>query len=87
MFIKIPVYWAEDEWEEKEDLGQAIDYYIGDLVINSDNIAAYHADKDGYTMIKLNNGETYRSPVSFEAFEKMYPDLKHAAEIYTTFKN
>ena len=75
MFIKIPVFWAPDDYEEKEACGVKFKYSLDDLVVNTDQICAYHANDDGETVIKLSNGESYRSPVDFKEFAVRFPEL------------
>jgi len=81
MYISVPVYWAEDEWEKKEDLGMDIETNIGELTINTSHIVAHHTTDDGDTMIRLSNGECFKSPVVHVDFKKMINDIDIAIEL------
>ena len=84
MFITIPVYWAEDEWEKKEDLGMDVESTIGDLNINVNLIVAHHVTDDGGTMIRLANGECFKSPVIHADFKEMINQIHVAIELKAT---
>ena len=78
MFIKIPVYWSE----ENEDLGLNKDKYsTGEITISSDHICAHHADDNGELTLRLTNGEIFRSPLEYKQFEKEYPELMARLEL------
>ena len=86
MFIKIPVFFINDD---DSDIipGKDIGVTEGELYVNVSTICAYHSDDNGYTMIRLSNGDVFRSPIEFGAFVKMFPDLLATLEIYTTTEN
>jgi len=87
MFVKIPVYWAEDDFEKKEDLGVDIEYTEGFIVLNTNLLCAYHPDDNGLTLLRLANGDVMRSPIPFDTFEKMFNDLLTTAELYISTEN
>lgn len=63
MYLEIEVYWAEDEWEKKEDLGMDIESNLGTIFLNTNHIVAHHPNDEGDTMIRMVNGEIFRSPI------------------------
>lgn len=75
MFIKIPVFWAPDDCEEKEACNLKISYTLDDLVINTDQICGYHANDSGETMVRMANGDIFRSPIDFKEFSVRFPEL------------
>ena len=84
MYIELPVYWAEDEWEKKEDLGMNVETNLGTISINTNHIVAHHADDKGETMLRLTNGECFRSPIKHEEFSKMLNEMSVAIELKLT---
>jgi hypothetical protein len=81
MYISIPVFWAEDEWERKEDLGLDIETNLGELTINTNHIVAHHSTDDGCTMIRLTNAECFKSPIAHEDFKHTIGDIDIAIEL------
>jgi hypothetical protein len=73
MFVKIPVYWVNDDYNE--DLGTPPKYTPGELIVNTDQICAYHANDNGETMVRLSNAEVFRCPLEFKQFQEMFPML------------
>ena len=90
MFVKIPVFWAEDDFEKKEEIfgdKAKIEFTEGFMVINTNHICAYHPDDENFTMIRLSNGDVMRSPIAFDVFEKMFPELLSVGELYISSEN
>lgn len=81
MYLELEVYWAEDEWEKKEDLGMDIETDLGVIFLNTNNISAHHANDNGETMIRMNNGECFRSPVAHESFIDLMNEITLKVEI------
>lgn len=84
MYITIPVLWVDDDWERQEDLGQEVEYHEDDLSINTNNITAYHKDDEGTLMIRLNNGDVFRSRIQFEAFVALLNECNVQVELKYT---
>lgn len=87
MFIKIPVFWAPDDYEEKETCKLKVDYTQDDLVINTDQICGYHANDTNETMIRMANGDIFRSPIEFKQFQKEFPMLIARLELVISGDN
>lgn len=81
MFIKLQVFWAEEQTEQDEVLGREPEFTLDYIVINSDYIIEYHPDDSGQTMISMLNGVTYRCPVSFDDFSEKYPECMARMEL------
>ena len=84
MYITLPVLWADDDWERQEDLGQEVEYHEGDLSINTNHIVGYHKDDEGVTMIRLSNGDVFRSRIKFDAFVQLLNECTVQVELTVT---
>jgi hypothetical protein len=84
MFLTIPVLWVADDWERQEDLGQEVEYTEGDLTINTAHIVAYHKDDDNCLMIRLTNGDVFRSRLCFDAFKKLLRECEITVDLQVT---
>ena len=84
MYIQIPVLWVDDDWERQEDLGQDVEYHEGDLSINTNHIVGYHKDDDNCLMIRLTNGDVFRSRIKFEAFVDLLNECLVQVELKVT---
>ena len=81
MFIKIPVFWAPEDFEEKESCMLEVKFTIDVLVVNTDQICGYYGNDKGETMIYLSNGNIHRSPIAYKQFDKEFPDLVARMEL------
>jgi hypothetical protein len=68
-FLEIPIFFVEDDVEQKEACNLEPRYYIDNMTINTKMICAYCKKDNGHPHIKMVNGEDYESPMSFEEFE------------------
>ncbi len=84
MYLELQVYWAEDEWEKKEDLGMDIKTDLGTIFINTAHIVAHHENDEGETMIRLVNGECFRSPIVHKDFKDLLNELIATIELKLT---
>lgn len=76
MFITIDVWWAPDNADEMEDLGQEIKYVIAPLELNTDHISAFHKNDNGELMVRIDNGDVFRSPVNYESFKSLVYEIE-----------
>ena len=81
MFIKIPVFWAPDNYEDLETCKLDVKFTQDDLIINTDQICGYHANDSGETMVRMANGDIFRSPIEFKQFQKEFPCLVARLEL------
>ena len=84
MYITIPVLWANDDWERQEDLGQEVEYQEADLSINTNHIVGYHKDDNNSLMIRLSNGDVFRSRIKYEAFVDLLNECLVQVELKMT---
>ena len=84
MFLTSPVLWVNDDWERQEDLGQEVEYTEGDLTINTAHIVAYHRDDEGCLMLRLTNGDVFRSRLKFESFKSLLKECEVTVELQVT---
>ena len=84
MYLTIPVLWVDDDWEKQEDLGREVEYTEGNISINTAHIVAYHQDDDGCLMIRLTNGDVFRSRLKFEAFKGLLKECEVTVELQIT---
>jgi hypothetical protein len=82
MYITIPVFWIDDDAERDEELtGKKPTYTTGDLSININHICAHHKDDNGATMVRLTNGDVFRSPVKYDAFVDLLGECYVSVEL------
>jgi len=81
MFLRIPVYWVEDNYESKEDCGIEPKYTLGDIVINTGQLCGYHVNDKDEVMIRMSNGDVFRTPFAYDNFVERYPDLMFKMEL------
>jgi hypothetical protein len=84
MYIVIPVLWVDDDWEKQEDLGREVEYTEGELTINTAHIVAYHKDDEGCTMLRLTNGDVFRSRLKFESLKSLLKECEITVELQVT---
>ena len=85
MFVKIPVYWVNDDYNE--DLGVEAQYTLGEINLNVNQICGYHANDKGETMIRMTSAEVFRTPIAYADFQKEFPELVSQLELMVTNEN
>ena len=80
-FITIPVLWAPDNLEELEDMGRKIEYIEGDYCFNVAHLVGYHKDDNNCLLIRLSNGDVFRSRLQFEAFKELLRATEVAVDL------
>ncbi len=68
-FISFPIYFTEDDYEKRENLGLAHETEISDMSINTQSICAYNAMDNGNVMVRMCNGDAYEVPLKLSLFE------------------
>jgi hypothetical protein len=82
MYISIPVFWIDDDAEREEDLtGKPLSYTQGELSINVNHICAHHKDDNGATMVRLANGDVFRSPLEYQSFVELLRECTIAVDL------
>jgi competence transcription factor ComK len=75
-FIKFPIFFAEDEFEKKENLGLAVNHTQGMISINTRQIIGYNAMDNGNTLLRMSNGDAYEIPLNEEEFEDLLTETE-----------
>ena len=72
MLIELTVYWFPDNYdpEEYQDMGKEPEMTKGIIIINTNHVVAYNPHEDGGTMVRLTNGENFKTTYPFEDFNE-----------------
>lgn len=70
-FIKFPIYFCDDDFEKKEDLGLKIEHTQGKISINTQQICAYNEMDNKNILIRMSNGDAYECPLTIDSFEDL----------------
>jgi hypothetical protein len=70
-FLQFPIYFAEDTFEAKENLGLPVEQNEGIMTINTQCICGYNESDDGDIMCRMANGDCWRLPLKRKDFESI----------------
>ena len=70
-FIEIPIYFSEDEAEEKENLGIPVKKTLGDITINTTYLLAFNGTQENTVFVRMSNGEGYECAMTRDEFEEL----------------
>jgi hypothetical protein len=75
MLLELNVYWYPEDYDPEEDefiRKKELVMVKGIMVINTDHIVAFDPhNPSGDTMVRLTNGEVFRSDMKFEHFREI----------------
>jgi hypothetical protein len=80
MYIKIPVYWDEDD----DEFGTKSNSDAVEMCINTNHICAHGESDGGSTLICMSNGMEYRSPILHKSFETLIDEISIAIDLKVT---
>lgn len=86
-FIRIPVLFADDEEEKKENLGIKAESSKGVIIINTHLICAYNEMDNGNTMARLANGDCIEAPMNIDEFEYLLSETEMILNLSDVFEN
>ncbi len=86
-FLSFPVYFSEDDFEEKENLGLAIKTTEGVVSINTQQIVAYNEMDNKHTMTRLSNGDCFECPLGLEEFENILSTVENIVDLSAISQN
>lgn len=70
-YLSFPMNFAEENSEQKEDLGFKPTTVKGIIVINTRMICAYNEMDSGNTLVRMSNGDAHDLPIKITKFEKL----------------
>lgn len=74
-YLKFPIYFIEDDFEKKENLGLKAEKTEGEISINTQMICAYNAMDNGNVLVRMASGECYEIPLDIDSFENLLADV------------
>lgn len=74
-YLKFPIYFCEDDFEKKENLGLKVEHTQGEICINTQMICAYNAMDNGNVLVRSANGDCYEIPMDIESFENLLAEV------------
>ena len=86
-FLKIPITFIEEDSDQAENLGLKPQESTGIITINTNLICAYNSTDEGYTMIRLANGDCAPIHMKEEEFEKLLSDVELIVKLSDVYEN
>lgn len=74
-FLTIKIIFAEDDFEQKENLGLEVHHSQGNMTINTCMIVGYNEMDNGNTLVRMANGDAYETAMGVDTFENRLKEV------------
>lgn len=74
-YLKFPIYFIEDDFEKKENLGLKAETKEGEISINTQMICAFNEMDNKNVLVRMASGECYEIPLTIDAFEDLLAEV------------
>ena len=86
-FISFPIFFSEDDFEKREELGLNIKQDKCYISVNTQQIVAYNKMDNENILIRMSNGDAYECPLKFDDFEDLIIEVDNIIDLSAVGKN
>ena len=89
MLLTLNAYWFPDDYdkEEYEDMGKKVYPTLGEIVVNTNHIVAFHPHISGDCMIRLLSGDVFQVTEKYEVFKEIMFGEELSKDILSSREN
>jgi len=86
-FLVFPIYFCDDDYEEKENLKVKVEMTEGVISINTQQITSYNEMDNKNTSVRMANGDCFECPLGIDEFEGILCEVESIFDLSKVTKN
>lgn len=89
MLLQLNAYWYPDGYDEDEykDKGIKPKMTLGEIIINTNHIVAFHPHTSGCTMVRLLSGDVFQVTEKYSIFKEIMFEEELSRDILSSTEN